>query len=169
LLLIWHRLCKDYCYSDLKDLVSLWSSEFLSLDNPLHISCTVYSRGYCTELCILNEKVKYLLAIAYRTKMQKHHNNRHSSIWVFLNKNSLYTGTKWQLPFNFWLFCHPSFHDNKNHWGVCSHADDHGNLYFIMHITCMCKLVLCCFVVFSSLVVYVEYLETFKNLLLCGR
>jgi len=23
LLLIWHRFCKDYCYSDLKDLVSL--------------------------------------------------------------------------------------------------------------------------------------------------
>ena len=51
--------------------------------------------------------------------------------------------------------------------GFNTHADHHENLSFIVRVTY--KEVLCCFVIFSSLVMYVEYFKTLKNVLSGGR
>ena len=50
-----------------------------------------------------------------------------------------------------------SSNEDENRCWVCPHADHHEKLSFIMRVTY--KYVLCCFVIFSSLVMYVEYFK----------
>ena len=86
--------------------------------------------------------------------------NKHSSIQDFLIKKfSVYSPIEpWhKMTTRLGLLRHLSSNEDGNRCGVCPHAD-HENLSFIVRV--IYKYVLCCFVIFSSLAIYVEYFNT---------